>query len=136
MWNPKTKLIILYCFFAFLATCTNILSQEITMYMAKGNYDIIVSIGVGTIVGLLVKYILDKKYIFSFTTKNLGHDGKLFMLYSAMGIITTLIFWMTEYTFDCLYDNKIMRYLGAVLGLFIGYIIKYRLDKRFVFSKD
>jgi putative flippase GtrA len=27
-----------------------------------------------------------------------------------------------------------MRYTGAVIGLAIGYIIKYLLDKRFVFN--
>lgn len=29
-----------------------------------------------------------------------------------------------------------MRYLGGVLGLAIGYVIKYELDKRFVFRQQ
>ena len=29
-----------------------------------------------------------------------------------------------------------MRYLGGVIGLMIGYIIKYQLDKRYVFRRE
>jgi hypothetical protein len=29
-----------------------------------------------------------------------------------------------------------MRYLGGILGLIIGYLMKYRLDKRYVFRAE
>ena len=32
-----------------------------------------------------------------------------------------------------LFRTEAMRYVGAVIGLSIGYVAKYRLDKRFVF---
>ena len=32
-----------------------------------------------------------------------------------------------------MYDTDYMRYLGGVIGLSIGFYVKYRLDKKFVF---
>jgi putative flippase GtrA len=88
----------------------------------------------GTLAGLVVKYILDKKYIFYHMPKNKKEDGIKFLLYSLMGVFTTLIFWGFEIAFDYLSDHKNAKYLGAVIGLSIGYIVKYYLDKRFVFK--
>jgi putative flippase GtrA len=53
-----------------------------------------------------------------------------------MGVLTTIIFWAIELAFEHIYQTKEMRYLGGIIGLAIGYIIKYQLDKRFVFVKD
>jgi putative flippase GtrA len=50
-----------------------------------------------------------------------------------MGIITTMTFWFFEFGFNHYFQTKQMRYLSGIIGLAIGYIIKYRLDKRFVF---
>jgi len=87
----------------------------------------------GTLAGLVAKYILDKKYIFYHTPKDKKDDAKKFVLYSFMGIFTTIIFWGTEITFDALLENPNAKYIGAVIGLSIGYIIKYFLDKKYVF---
>jgi putative flippase GtrA len=87
----------------------------------------------GTLAGLIVKYILDKKFIFYHVVENKKEDAKKFALYSLMGVFTTLIFWGTEITFDTLLQDPNAKYLGAVIGLSIGYIIKYFLDKKFVF---
>ena len=51
-----------------------------------------------------------------------------------MGIMTTVIFWGFEILFDYIFHTKAWRYAGGVLGLTIGYSIKYYLDKRFVFT--
>ena len=80
-----------------------------------------------------LRYFLEKRYIFSFASKNIKHDGQLFILYSFMGVFTTAIFWGTEYAFHLIFTTDAMRYIGGVLGLTIGYYIKYQLDKRFVF---
>jgi putative flippase GtrA len=85
----------------------------------------------GTLSGLLLKYFLDKKYIFFYETSSKKDDGKKFFLYSLMGVFTTLIFWAFELGFEFLWQKK---YLGAVIGLLIGYIVKYQLDKRYVFK--
>ena len=52
-----------------------------------------------------------------------------------MGVFTTLIFWGTEIAFDAMGDEPWLRYLGAVIGLSIGYVTKYYLDRRFVFRE-
>jgi putative flippase GtrA len=51
-----------------------------------------------------------------------------------MGLATTAIFWSVEFGFDRIFGTAHMRYVGAVIGLAIGYIVKYYLDKRFVFG--
>lgn len=55
------------------------------------------------------------------------------MLYTVMGIFTTIIFLAFEFGFHAIFETKEMRYVGGVIGLMIGYICKYYLDKRFVF---
>jgi hypothetical protein len=50
-----------------------------------------------------------------------------------MGLFTTFIFWGFELGFNFLFESTPMRYLGAVIGLTIGYFVKYQLDLRYVF---
>ena len=87
------------------------------------------------LVGLLIKFVLDKKFIFLEKNIKYKNDGLIFSLYSFMGIISTSIFWGTETIFWLIWQNENMRELGAVLGLSLGYSIKYNLDKRFVFNQ-
>ena len=125
-----------YAVFAGIATVVNIVSQDITMRIYTGLFAIYVSIAVGTLTGLVTKYLLDKKYIFAYRASSLVDDRATFILYSVMGLATTLIFWGTELGFEFLFGTKWLRYLGAAIGLTIGYIVKYRLDKHFVFIKS
>ncbi len=50
-----------------------------------------------------------------------------------MGVFTTLLFWGVEYSFIYFFATHTMRYIGAVIGLILGYGCKYLLDKKFVF---
>lgn len=127
------KLAVTYTVFAIIATIANIAAQDITVHIYIGMYSIILSVIAGTAVGLVIKYILDKRYIFRFQTRNISHNSKIFVLYTLMGIVTTLIFWFFEFGFNHLFQTKQMRYFGGVIGLALGYIVKYQLDKRFVF---
>lgn len=128
-------IVFFYSLFALLATIVNIGSQAAFIAIYSQSYAIEISILVGTALGLLVKYILDKTYIFRFKTENLSHDGQLFFLYTVMGIATTILFWGVEYLFYVIFKTDIMRYVGGCIGLAIGYMAKYQLDKRFVFMK-
>lgn len=92
------------------------------------------SILAGTAVGLPIKYVLDKKYIFRFTAQNVLHDTRLFVLYSVMAVVTTAIFWGTELLFQIAFGTEALRLTGGAIGLVVGYLIKYQLDKRFVFT--
>lgn len=127
------RLAMLYTAFAIVATLCNILAQDICSYLYSGDFSILISLLMGTGLGLVVKYILDKKYIFQYKTKTAGHNRQIFFLYTIMGILTTMIFWGFEFGFHYIFETKEMRYLGGILGLMIGYICKYYLDKRYVF---
>jgi putative flippase GtrA len=85
---------------------------------------------------LLVKYTLDKKFIFRFRARNPLHETQTFVIYGFMGVFTTLIFWAFEFGFNHLFQTKYLRYFGGILGLAIGYYTKYQLDKRFVFKAE
>jgi len=127
------KLALVYSFLAMIATASNIGAQELVIRLYHGSYDILLSVIVGTGIGLIVKYVLDKRYIFRFRARNAVHDGWTFVLYTFMGLATTIIFWGFEFGFNQVFATKEMRYLGGIIGLGIGYLTKYHLDKHFVF---
>ena len=127
------RIAVRYTLFAVLSTVINIGSQMLSIWAFKGPYSVEISILVGTAAGLPLRYFLEKRYIFNFKSQNLKHDGKLFIFYSAMGVITTLIFWGTEYAFHLIYNTDFMRYVGGILGLSFGFYVKYQLDKKYVF---
>ena len=133
MRASAVKIALFYSLFALVAIAVNILTQDITNYLYSGMFSTFISIMLGTATGLVVKYILDKKYIFKYKPVNAKQDSQVFMLYIAMGIITTVIFWGFEFGFDAIFKTKQMRYVGGIIGLVIGYLCKYYLDKRFVF---
>jgi putative flippase GtrA len=123
----------LYTLSASLSTAINIGSQILSMAVYKGLYAIEISILFGTAAGLPLRYLLEKRHIFSFKANNVRHDGQLFVLYSFMGIFTTIIFWFVEYAFHLFFGEDFMRYVGGIIGLGIGFYVKYRLDKKYVF---
>ncbi len=127
------KLALNYTIFAIIATIANIGSQDLFLRFYGAAFDIVLSVLVGTAVGLLVKYWLDKRYIFRYRTSDIAEDSRLFTLYTIMGIVTPAVFWGFEFAFHFIFGTDFMRYLGGALGLAIGYLMKYQLDKRFVF---
>ncbi len=127
------KVVSKYLIFAIISTIVNLSFQSLSFFFYKGFLSLYVAIFFGTLSGLIVKYILDKNYIFYHKTKNKRDEGKKFFLYSFMGVFTTIIFWGFEIGFNLIFHSQIATYIGATLGLGIGYIIKYFLDKRFVF---
>ena len=123
-----------YVLFAIISTIVNLAFQYLSFLVYSGFLSLYVAMFFGTLAGLILKYILDKKYIFFHTPKSKKDDGKKFLLYSLMGVFTTFIFWGFEISFDFFLDFQNAKYLGAVVGLGIGYIVKYQLDKKFVFK--
>lgn len=126
-------LAIKYAIFALISTLFNLIFQYFSFQLYLGFGSLYLAMFIGTLSGLIVKYILDKKFIFYHKVKNKKEDSQKFALYSLMGVFTTIIFWGTEIAFDMLLQNPNAKYIGAVIGLSIGYVIKYFLDKKFVF---
>lgn len=130
------SLINTYALLALVATAINIGIQDLTTLIFPQKIGVFISIVSGTSAGLAAKYFLDKRYIFHFQARDVIHDSKTFTLYCLMGLFTTAIFWAFELGFQNFYETKEMRYLGGVIGLAIGYLIKYQLDKKYVFRDE
>ena len=130
----RKTLIFRYILFALIAIFVNLFVQRIIFHVGNGKYLFIIAILFGTLSGLIIKFLLDKYWIFSDMSKQIGATGKKFAKYSIFGVLTTFLFWFSEMTFWAIWETNIMRELGAVIGLTLGYSIKYHLDKRYVFN--
>ena len=122
-----------YATFAVFSIGVNLLFQYLTFLVYGESTSLYMAMFNGTIAGLICKYILDKKYIFFYKTLTIGDDVRKFTIYSAIGGFLTLVFWVFEVAFDILIDSEYAKYIGAVIGLTIGYTSKFYLDRKFVF---
>ena len=127
-------LVIRYAFFAALATLANLAVQRAVLLGGTTGTYFVLALAAGTFTGLVTKYLLDQRWIFYEISTDLRSNGRKFTLYSLTGLITTAIFWGTETLFWFTWQTNASRELGAILGLTVGYILKYNLDYRFVFT--
>ena len=130
----RSELILRYSGFAVLATLANLGAQRAVLALGETPALFALAVLAGTGVGLVVKYLLDKRWIFDDRSTGLAAHGRRFSLYTAMGLVTTAIFWATETAFWLAWQTHLAREIGAVLGLAVGYVVKYHLDRRFVFT--
>lgn len=129
------RIAVLYAAIAVVATAVNLASQYAATHLYSGPHAIPFSVAVGTLAGVPVKYVLEKRHIFDFQADDIVHDGETFLVYSLFGVVTTLVFWGVEFAFDAIFRSEALRYAGGALGLSIGYAMKYQLDRRFVFCR-
>jgi putative flippase GtrA len=131
----RTQIWVRYVGFAVIATGINFLAQE-TVVQALPGYPLLLSILVGTIAGFVVKYVLDKKWVFFDDYTSHRSEARKITLYGLFSVLTTLIFWGFEVAFWSIWGTTLAKYTGGALGLAIGYITKYALDRRFVFRAE
>ena len=93
------QLVFRYSLFAVIATVMNLGTQRVSLAAYDGAAALLVAIFFGTGVGLVVKYLLDKYWIFADLRGGAATHGKQFGLYTLMGVATTAIFWGMEYPF-------------------------------------
>lgn len=136
---------VLYMIAAILAIIVNLSTQAFFEWVVKTFFpsisDIaivsfkfwfIIALGTGTIVGFIFKFLIDKLLIFKTRTKMIETTQELFK-YLGFAIITTFIFWGTEIAFlKILGQNYYL--LGGLIGLAIGYTLKFILDRQYVFT--
>lgn len=134
MHLSRPQLVIRYAAFAGIATLANLGVQRLVLAQTYGWY--VLALLAGTAVGLVVKYVLDKRWIFFDTLQTLKNETRQFGLYTLTGVGTTALFWGSETLFWMIWQTQTMRETGAILGLTAGYIIKYNLDYRYVFRQD
>lgn len=130
----RAKIASRYALFAVAATAGNLLAQAAILAVYADIGALIAALGVGTVVGLVIKYELDRRYIFHFRSRTKKEHGRSFVLYSFSGMATTVIFWGSEIALHLASDGwPPAKYMGGAIGLAIGYVIKYQLDKRYAF---
>lgn len=131
-----TGLALLSCYSAFasIAILANLATQRLVLAAFPKAF--ILALAGGTLIGLIMKYALDRQWIFKGGSHaQAGHAGT-FGLYAATGIFTTLIFWGLETAAWLIWQTHQAREVGAVVGLLLGYGLKYRLDRRYVFTQQ
>jgi putative flippase GtrA len=126
-------LVFRYTAFAILAALANLATQRTVLRLGDGHHWVAAAACIGVLVSLVLKYFLDRRWIFGDTTRGVRANGRQFLLYAAMGLFTTAIFFLLEGSFWLVWRSHEMREIGAVLGLIVGYVTKYHLDKHFVF---
>ena len=122
-----------YVTFAIIAGVCNLLTQEGTLRVAPSD-TIIPSILAGTAVGFVVKYVLDKRFIFFDPRDSHAAEMRKVLLYGFFSVLTTMLFWAVEISAWHVFQTVEAKYIGAVIGLSLGNWIKYRLDKHYVFG--
>lgn len=135
--SPKPSRLVLtarYAVFAVFATALNLGAQAVSLHVYHGLFALTLAMMLGTGVGLVIKYMLDRRWIFFDRARSLQGHGVAFTLYTVMGVITTAIFWGAELLANAISPD--LTFVGAALGLAVGYVVKYRLDRRFVFGES
>lgn len=132
----RRALVVRYAGFTVIAVIANLAAQRLVLAGAETATGprFAVAVLIGTLVGLVVKYALDKRWIFYDQTSGARAQGAQFMMYSLMGVATTLIFWVSETAAWMIWGTDLAREMGAIAGLSVGYVTKYLLDRRFVFK--
>jgi putative flippase GtrA len=124
-----------YVAIAVGTSIANLATQALSLQLWPA-IPLMLSILAGTAVGFALKYVFDKLYIFDDGYAGAAAEAKKVSLYAAMSVITTLIFWGTEAGFWYASHSHGWKYVGGALGLAIGNLVKYRLDRRFVFNQS
>tara|TARA_Y100001963_G_C6631636_1_gene376592 strand:+ start:120 stop:548 length:429 start_codon:yes stop_codon:yes gene_type:complete len=125
-----------YALFAVVATFFNLMIQRLILFHGDSAVYFLFAVTCGTISGLVIKYFLDKRWIFHNRINDIGYHARTFPLYVVMGIFTTALFWLFETIFWLTWRTHSMREVGAVIGLIAGYCLKYYLDRKFVFHQN
>ena len=129
-------LIMRYAAFASLATLLNLSCQRFILKFESDFNFYVIAILIGTLSGLMLKYVLDKKWIFFDKTSGFQVHREIFLRYLGTGTLTTAIFWAFETIFWFFWRTDLMREAGAVIGLSLGYILKFFLDRQYTFLRN
>jgi putative flippase GtrA len=123
-----------YVVFAIIATLANLAAQEIVIRLSPVS-PLTLSILAGTAAGFILKYLMDKKWVFDDGYSGHRQELQKITLYGVFSVFTTLVFWSFEVTFWIIWRTDFAKYTGAVIGLAIGYAAKFALDRAFVFRE-
>ena len=131
-----------YCVFAVGASAVNLAAQWAVLHYGPYLFrmwrplEITGAVAVGTAAGLCLKYVLDKRFIFQDRSTGARAHAKRFSLYAMGGLFTTAIpYGLEQFAGHAYPKNNMAVYIAGALGLAVGYAVKFRLDRRFVFNR-
>ncbi|MBN1214338.1 MAG: GtrA family protein [Candidatus Lokiarchaeota archaeon] len=153
--NIKRQMI-LYLFFAFLMIILNYIIQKMNIlfiypwvldnwgdndfiyafYCSTDPYNMPELIGSIIAVGItyIIKYFLDKFLVFKKKEIQLKETSIEFLKYFAFAILTTIENIGIQFLFTNAFHTPLE--ISLVVALSIGYITKFFLDRRYVFTKN
>ena len=96
----------------------------------------IIKILIATGVAFIFKYIIDKAIVFEVNGVLDSKRMKIrqFGLYLLFSFITTIIFWGIVLVFKMIFADQWAELVGTVVGLSVGYTIKFFLDSKIAFK--
>lgn len=92
------------------------------------------SYALGLFVGFVLKYLLDKKYVFNDGYENRKAETRKAGLYAFMSILCTILSIGVTGSFKIVFGVQLAKRVGWFLGLILGYTAKFFLDKKYVFK--
>ncbi|HYP57671.1 MAG TPA: GtrA family protein [Beijerinckia sp.] len=131
--DRSTALLLRYVLFAIIAGAMNLGSQAVVIRLAPVE-PLELSILAGTGVGFVVKYILDKRWIFFDNYDGAKQEARKIFFYGSFSVAMTLVFWGFELAFLAIGGSDFAKYTGGVIGLAIGNFAKYLLDRTYTFK--
>ena len=122
---------------ALILATPSFANNKITVGKISFEYWFILALGFGTVAGFIFKFIVDKFVVFEEKlTENakaeLEKTTRQLILYFSFAIFTTMIFWGFEFSFKILLPGD-WYLIGGLIGLIIGYTVKFLVDNSFVF---
>ena len=99
-------------------------------------YGFMFKILIATGVAFIFKYIIDKAIVFEVNGVLDSKRMKLrqFGFYLLFSFVTTIIFWGIVLVFKMIFADQWAELVGTVVGLSIGYTIKFFLDCKIAFK--
>ncbi len=123
----------LHMVFLSPSICTSVSWDFVQSYYCPNDGRVLVGSVLGVGVSYIVKFILDKFIVFQKKSTNLKQTSKEFIKYFLFAIFTTAINIGGQYL---LYKVFLWDYLvAAIIPLAIGYVVKFLLDRKYVFPE-
>jgi putative flippase GtrA len=123
-----------YAAFAVIATVVQVAARRAVLQFSDTGVYFAAAVRAGTIAGLVVKYLLDRRCIFCDAETGVKDLRRKFFVHTTMGFVTTPIFWLREIASWLIWRANLVRELNAKIGLSIGDVGKRNLDQRFLFT--
>jgi putative flippase GtrA len=113
--------------------CSQVSWQFVQTFYCPESGRVLVGSVLGVGVSYIVKFILDKFIVFQKRSRDLKQTSKEFIKYFLFAILTTLINIGGQYLLYWAFSIDYI--IAGFISLAIGYIVKFLLDRKYVFPE-